>query len=159
MEFSNSDSNAYKAKVYGSVRRSFSGIYEDEPEFFGPSAIINSLFQWSMAKSRDQICGTEVKSHREIRRKVGEVKEIRQKLAWDLEHGIHYWKQASKSMSGWKTPSKVDFFNSFNLVKKFSRGLKPPYNQSQIYFFIIKEQNLHGKLCTFARNYVLLSLL
>ena len=45
MEFSNSDSNAYKAKVYGSVRRSFSGIYEDEPEFFGPSAIINNLFQ------------------------------------------------------------------------------------------------------------------
>ena len=32
-------------------------------------------------KSRDQICGTDVKSHREIRRKVGEVKEIRQKLA------------------------------------------------------------------------------
>ena len=32
-------------------------------------------------KSRDQICGTEVKSHREIRRKVGEVKEIKTKIS------------------------------------------------------------------------------
>ena len=52
MEFSNSDSNAIsknlwerEAKIYGSVRRSLSGIYEAEPEFFGPSAIINNLFQ------------------------------------------------------------------------------------------------------------------
>ena len=58
MEFSNSDSNAIsknlwerEAKIYGSVRRSLSGIYEAEPEFFGPSAIINNLFQWSMAKA------------------------------------------------------------------------------------------------------------
>ena len=51
MEFSNSDSNAYKAKIYGIVRRNLSGIYEAEPEFFGPSAIINNLFQWSMAKA------------------------------------------------------------------------------------------------------------
>ena len=106
-------------------------------------------------KSRDQICGTDVKSHREIRRKVGEVKEIRQKLALSLEHGIHYWKQARKSMPGWKTPSKFNFFNSFNLVEKFSRGWKPSNNQSQVSFFIIKEQNLHGKLRTFARNSVL----
>ena len=154
MEFSNTDFNAYKAKIYGSVRRSLSGTYKDEPQFFGPSAIINNLFRWGIAKAEIiprefQICRTEIKSNR----------EIRQKLAWDLEHGSHYWKQASKSMSGWKTPHKVNFFNSFNLVEKFSYGWKPPYNQSQIYFFIIKEQNLHCKLCTFARNSVVLSLL
>ena len=45
MILSNTGSNAYKIKMYGSVRQSLCGIYKDEPEFLCLSAIINNLFQ------------------------------------------------------------------------------------------------------------------
>ena len=122
MIFRNTDSNAYKAKIYWSVRRS---LYKDEPEFFGLSAIINNLFQWGIAKAEIipqefQTRWTEVKSGRQIRRNVGQVKEIRRKLAWGLEHGNLYWKQASKSMSGRKTLHKVNFSTRFTKLKNLA---------------------------------------
>ena len=105
------------------------GVYVEyiktSQSFFGLSAIINNLSQWGIAKAEIipqefQTCWTEVKSDREIKRNVGEVKEIRQKLAWGLEHGNLYWKQDSKSMSGRKTLHKVNFSTRFTKLKNLA---------------------------------------
>ena len=39
MDYQNSDFNADKVKQYEAVREAMARIYEEEPAFFGPSAI------------------------------------------------------------------------------------------------------------------------
>ena len=57
---------------------------------------------------------------------------------------------------------KLLIISIFQLVSpslRFEPGLKPPYNQPQIYFFIVKERNLHYEFYTFATDSTLLSVL
>ena len=39
MEFENCDSNAYKVKLYESVKKGLAEIYEDEPDTFGSAPV------------------------------------------------------------------------------------------------------------------------
>ena len=45
MEFRNCDSNVDNVKLYESVRKSLSEIYEDEPEAFGPASVSENPYK------------------------------------------------------------------------------------------------------------------
>ena len=44
-KFRNCDSNAGKVKLYESVRKGLSEIYEDEPEAFGPALVSENPYK------------------------------------------------------------------------------------------------------------------